>query len=121
MTNTNASIFYLPKKQANNLGIYEQKSKIMLRDRFIELFRKGKEEHIPHLTLNQLVCGYYNLFTKPNNEDPIYRERFMSRLRYWIHIYNTGYSNDREKINDKDTPRPFIIKHHLEDTYELVE
>lgn len=120
MTN-NKSIFELPEDKANSLGIYGQKTKSTLKDRFIKLFRAGKAEGKKSLTLEQLVCGYYNLFTEPNNERILPKHLFTQRLRYWIHIYNTGYSNDREKINDKDTPRPFIIKHYVDETYELVE
>lgn len=120
MTN-NKSIFELPEDKANNLGIYKQKTKPTLRDRFIKLFRVGKEEGKKSLTLEQLVCGYYNLFTEPNNERILPRHLFTQRLRYWLPIYYTSYERDREKIKSENIQKPFLIKHYVDETYELVE
>lgn len=115
------SVFELAEEKAYNLGVYPSTSKSSLKNRFITLFRKGKEEGKKELTLNQLVCGYYNLFTEPLNENVLPKHRFVQRLRYWFNIYDTSYAKDREKIQNKNTEKPFLIKNYGRDTYELVE
>ena len=116
------SIFELPDDKKEELGIYKTEPKPTLKDRFVELFRKGKEEGKKYLTLDELVCGYYNLFTKPMDERPLFKHKFTQRMRYYLKVYDVKFTDEEERLKRSEyVSRPFLIKHYWWNTYELVE
>jgi len=92
------NIFELTQHEKDRLGIVETLPRPRLHERFIELFRRGKELGKEGLTMNELTAGYYNLYCKNNPSEQVYNvSKLLGRLRYYFIIYQHKDNDTYEK------------------------
>ena len=125
---TNKNIFELTQQEKDKLGIVDSLPRPRLHERFIELFRLGKELGKEGLTMNELTVGYYNLYCKNNPLEQVYNvSKLQGRLRYYFIIYQHKDNDTYEKAKthydqaNKEYYKDKYLFKNKDDKYILIQ